>query len=118
LLSQSRSWLQLSASRQLRISRNFGNYASGRLYERLYELPAPALGRSIDDFALYEALLAGCAYRVAHGYSLVSTVPSPDEGTLKAVAELRAKTSLSADERAFLEYFDLMEEIRLALGGR
>jgi hypothetical protein len=90
-----------------------------QLYERLDALPVPALGRHIDDFALYEALLAGCAFRVAHGYPLdVSTVPSPDEGTLRAVAELRAKTSLSADERAFLEYFDLMEELRIALGAR
>ncbi len=47
----------------------------------------------------------------------LSTVPSPDEGTLKSVAELRAKATLSADERAFLEYFELLEEIRFALGG-
>ena len=88
------------------------------LYERFRALPFPALGRSIGDFPLYEALLAGCASRVANGYLLdLSTVPSPDEDTVKAVAELRAKTSLSADERAFLEYFGLMEEIRIALGG-
>jgi hypothetical protein len=88
------------------------------LYERFRALPFPALGRSIGDFPLYEALLAGCASRVANGYLLdLSTVPSPDDGTLEAVAELRAKAALSADERAFLEYFELMEEIRLALGG-
>jgi hypothetical protein len=89
-----------------------------QLYERFCALPPPVLGISIGDFPLYEALLAGCAYRIAHGYPLdLSTVPSPDEDTLKSVAELRAKTSPSADERAFLEYFNLMEEIRLALGG-
>jgi hypothetical protein len=89
-----------------------------QLYERLCALRAPVLGRSIDDFALYEALLAGCAHRVAHGHLLdLSTVPSPDEGTLKAVAALRAKAELSIDERAFLEYFELMEEMRAALGG-
>jgi hypothetical protein len=88
------------------------------LYERLSALPFPTLGRSIGDFPFYEALLAGCASRIANGYLLdLSTVPSPDEETLKAVAELRAKTSLCADERAFLEYFDLTEEIRIALGG-
>ncbi len=88
------------------------------LYERLCALPAPVLGRTIDDFALYEALLAGCAHRVAHGYLLdLSTVPSPDEGTLRAVAELRAKPAVLAEERAFLEYFELLEEIRFALGG-
>jgi hypothetical protein len=75
------------------------------------------LGRSIDDFALYEALLAGCAHRVAHGHLLdLSTVPSPDEGTLKAVADLRGKATLSAEEQAFLEYFELLEQIRFALG--
>jgi hypothetical protein len=89
------------------------------LYERFRALPFPALGRSIGDFPLYEALLAGCASRIANGYLLdISTVPSPDEETRKAVVELRAKTSLSPDERAFLEYFDVMEEIRLALLGR
>lgn len=81
-------------------------------------LPAPALGRNIDDFQLYEALLAGCADRVANGHLLdLSTVPSPDDGTFSVVAELRSKTELSADERAFLEYFDLMEAIRAELGG-
>ena len=88
-----------------------------QLYERLTALPAPVLGRSIDDFALYEALLAGCAHRVANGQLLdLSTVPLPDEGTLLAVAELRAKATPSPDERAFLEYFNLLEEIRAALG--
>jgi len=88
------------------------------LYERLRALPAPALGFSIGDFPLYDALLAGCADRVAQGHLLdVSTVPSPDLGTLKAVAQLRAEASLSADQRAFLEYFELMEEIRSALRG-
>lgn len=90
-----------------------------QLYDRLRALPVPVLGRSIDDFALYEALLAGCADRVARGRPLdLSALPQPDEGTLKAVAELRSRTSLSADERDFLEYFDLLEEIRGALGGR
>ena len=45
-------------------------------------------------------------------------MPSPDEDTLKAVAEFRAKPALSPDERAFLEYFELMEEIRIALSGQ
>lgn len=89
-----------------------------KLYERLQVLPAPRLGRRIGDFVLYEALLAGCADRLAHGSLLdLSTVPMPDEGTLSAVAALRAKAALSEDERLFLEYFDLLEEIRLALGG-
>jgi hypothetical protein len=47
----------------------------------------------------------------------LSTVPSPDEGRAEFVAELRAKQTLTADERAFLDYFELLEEIRSALGG-
>src|SRR5262245_33779581 len=90
-----------------------------QLYERLCALPAPALGMSIGHFPLYEALLAWCADRVANGGLLdLSTVPSPDDGTVQAVAELRSKASLTDDERAFLEYFDMLEEIRTALGGR
>jgi hypothetical protein len=50
--------------------------------------------------------------------SHLSALPQPDEGTLKAVAELGSKTSPSADQRDFLEYVDLLEEIRGALGGR
>lgn len=89
-----------------------------QLYERLRALPWPSLGGSIGDFPLFEALIAGCAHRVANGQFLDrSTVPRPDEGTLKAVASLRAKPSLSTDEQAFLEYFDLLEEIRSALQG-
>ena len=34
------------------------------LYERLRALPSPALAKNVGDFALYEALLAGCADRV------------------------------------------------------
>jgi hypothetical protein len=87
-----------------------------QLYDRLCALPAPKLGFEIGDFPLYEALLAGCADRIAQGHLLdLSTVPSPDEGTLMAVAELRAKVALSVDERAFLDYFDLLEEIRSEL---
>ena len=89
------------------------------LYERLRKLPWPKLAGHSGDFPLYEALLAGCADRIANGCLLdLSMVPEPDDGTLQAVAKLRAKPSLTDDEREFLEYFALLEEIRVALGGR
>ena len=89
-----------------------------RLYERLQALPWPVLAGQIGDFALYESLLAGCLHRAAHHHLLdLSSLPQPDEGTIQAVAEIRLKAQPSAEEIEFLEYFELLETIRLALGG-
>jgi hypothetical protein len=88
------------------------------LYERLRATPWPTLASSIGDFALYESLLAGCADRCAKGELLdLSRVPSPDEETVKQVELLRTKVHRSDAEIAFLEYFELLEEIRILLGG-
>jgi len=89
------------------------------LYERLRTIPSPALGKSVGDFALYESLLAGCADRVVRGGLLdISRVPMPDDETLAHVDMLRKKGDRPDEETAFLECFDLLEEIRAALGGR
>lgn len=86
------------------------------LYERLRALPWPALAGSIGDFPLYESLIAGCADRAANGHDVdAATLPRPDAETLTAVAALRAKPTLTAAERAFLEYFELVEQISSAL---
>jgi hypothetical protein len=67
---------------------------------------------------LYESLLAGCADRVVHGGLLdTSEVPLLDRETVTHVAMLRTKDDRSTEETAFLEYFDLLEEIRSALAG-
>jgi hypothetical protein len=88
------------------------------LYERLRATPWPALAGSIEDFPLYESLLAGCADQVVKGYPLdISKVPTPDHKTVAQVAMLRKKGDKSQEEMAFLDYFDLLEEIRLALAG-
>ncbi len=88
------------------------------LYQRLRAMPWPALAREIGDFALYESLLAGCADQVIRGGLIdVSKVPTPDEETLVHVRMLRAKAKKSEEETAFVEYFDLLEEIRLSLAG-
>jgi hypothetical protein len=47
----------------------------------------------------------------------VSKVPEPDKDTLAYVRFLRGKPALSQDERELLEYFDVLEEIRLCLSG-
>lgn len=90
-----------------------------KLYERLQALPWPALAGQIGDFALYESLLAGCLHRAANHHLLdLSSLPLPDEETIRAVAEFRSKAQPSAEETEFLEYFELLETIRFALGGR
>jgi hypothetical protein len=86
------------------------------LYDRLRALSWPVLAKSIGDFALYESLLVGCADRAAQGHLVeVSEVPTPDEEASFLVSRLRMKGNPSHDERAFLEYFDLLDEIRSAL---
>jgi len=44
-----------------------------------------------------------------------SRIPVPDEETVGFVAALRNKENLTSDEACFLEYFDLVEEIRSTL---
>jgi hypothetical protein len=88
------------------------------LYKRLRAKPWPILAREVGDFALYESLLAGCADQVMRGGLIdVSKVPTADEETLVRVRALRAKADKSLEETAFLEYFDLLEEIRSSLAG-
>jgi hypothetical protein len=90
------------------------------LYERLRALPRPSLANRIGDFPLYESLLAGCADRVARGGLLdLSRVPAPDAQTATQVEQLRRKADRTEEESAFLEYFDLLEELRstLSVGG-
>jgi hypothetical protein len=89
------------------------------LYERLRTSFWPALVRNVGHCALYESLLAGCADRMARGAPVdVEKIPEPDEETVRYVAELRAKSMLTHDERAFLDYFKLLEQIRAALLGK
>jgi hypothetical protein len=47
----------------------------------------------------------------------VDKIPEPDEETVRYVAELRAKLAPTREEREFLEYFGLLEQIRSALLG-
>ena len=90
-----------------------------RLYARLHALPFPTLGKSIGDFPLYDALLAGLASRAAQGHFVeISEIPAPDESTISHAAMLRKKGDKSPAETAFLKYFDLLEEIRLVLSQR
>jgi hypothetical protein len=82
----------------------------------LRALPFPVLAKSIGEFALYDALLAGLADRVAQGHLVeASEVPANDEETVSHVSMLRKKSNPSPEEMAFLEYFDLLGKIRSVL---
>jgi hypothetical protein len=77
------------------------------LYDYVYHLPFPSLGKVIGDFGLYDSLLVGFANSFLAGEDVdASNIPAPDSGTLSAVKKLRHKTRLTEDERMFLEYFD------------
>src|SRR6266536_3390142 len=87
-----------------------------QLYERFRLAPFPVLGKEVGDFALYNSLLAGCADRSFRGGRIAaSEVPVPDSATIERVQELRHKKILNANEQAFILYFELLEQIRLAL---
>lgn len=68
------------------------------------------------DFRLENDLLAGCAERVSRGEIVSSSeIPVQDDETSRQVMELRRKADLSDEERAFLQYFELLEEISASL---
>jgi hypothetical protein len=86
------------------------------LFDRLRLEPFPELGKRIGDFPLYESLLAGCAQRASRNEVVsLSEIPVPDKDTSRSVDDLRRKGDRSEEEGAFLQYFDLLEQIRLAL---
>lgn len=87
------------------------------LYERLKKLPVSELAKQdVGSFMLYDTLLAGCANRAADGETVdISKAPVPSRELFGQIIALRQKSNLTADERAYLEHFDLLEEIRSAL---
>jgi hypothetical protein len=86
------------------------------LFDNLRRSPFPALGKRVGDFPFYDSLLAGCADRASRGERIPrSEIPVSDEETARFVSELRKKSATTDEERAFLQYFDLLEQIRFAL---
>jgi hypothetical protein len=84
------------------------------LYRRLEATPFPRMGGIVGDFLLYDSILAGYASRLAKGAPVdeVAADLEADHGTLQTVAALRAKKGRTEEEQEFLDYFDLLEEIR------
>jgi hypothetical protein len=86
------------------------------LFDRLRRAPFPTLGKRVGDFPLYDSLLAGCAERACRGEVVPpSEIPVPDDETSRCVAELQQRSDIRQEERAFLQYFDLLEQIRMVL---
>ncbi len=88
------------------------------LYDLLRGLPFPALGKQMGDFPLYDTLLAGCADRVCRGgHVQPAEVPAPDEETVRQADLLRNRSYLTEEEKAFLEYFEVLDRLRRVLRG-
>jgi|SRR2546426_6180359 len=87
------------------------------LYGRLLATPFPRLGGLVGEFLLYDSTLAGYASRLAEGATVdqVAARIEVDDETLQTVATLRAKKGRTEEEQEFLDYFDLLEEIRTAV---
>jgi hypothetical protein len=89
------------------------------LYWRLRALRWPALAGKVGDLALSGSLLAGCADRIVRGALLdILKIPIPDPETVAYTSTLRAKSDRTSEETIFLEYFDLLEQLRFALTGQ
>jgi len=89
------------------------------LYHRFRQTPFPALGRKVGHFPLYDGFLAGCADRASQGELVpAAEIPDPDDETARCVDELRRKESPNQEEREFLLYFDLLEDLRVAMQRR
>ena len=86
------------------------------LYDDFRTTPFPRLGKSVGNFPLYDAHFAGLVQQAARGGPRPSASDlEPDEESRHEIAALRAKASLSADEKEFLAYVGRMERIRAAL---
>lgn len=85
-------------------------------YQAVRSTAFPVIGKRVGDFPLYDSLLAGCADRASHGRPvLISELPLPDQETLKFIEELRGNHSPTNEEQLFLQYFDMLESLRMAL---
>jgi hypothetical protein len=83
------------------------------LYERFVDLPFPKVGYEIGNFPLFDGLVAGSASSYLQGAPVHPA--GIDNETRKDILSLRSKSQLSDDERYFLEYFNALEELRLAV---
>lgn len=85
------------------------------LLEGLKKRHLPALGKEVGDLPLYETLLVGLVTSQLFGeYILLEEYPGLDSETTAKVEELRASAVRSAEEQEYLDYIELLEELRQA----
>jgi hypothetical protein len=85
------------------------------LHAKFCAAPFPRLG-SVGFFAAYDGFIGGYASRAAKGETIAaSLLPEPDEETVRLVRRLYAAPRRSAEESEFLNYFELVEEVRSAI---
>jgi len=86
------------------------------LYLEARQCPFPRLGRIIGDFVLYDSLLMGVvSCRIAGDHVKALDIPVPDEESLAAAENLRAKSNVTPDEAEFLAYYAMLERLRESL---
>ena len=102
------------------MTRDGDRQAARSLWGRLQRAPFPQLGKRVGDFGFYDSLLAGYLSQAACDgvWFPAERIPAPDQGTLECIADLRRKATLTDEERAFVEYFELQEQIRALLQAR
>lgn len=90
--------------------------AAREFWKRHVAAPFPLVGGPVGDFPLYDSLHAGQLSRACDGELFAADeVIGPDDATLEFLAALRRKPAPTEDERAFVEYFEQMEEARALL---
>jgi hypothetical protein len=83
------------------------------LFKDLRNLPFPALGKVIGDFALYDSLLAGTVSSFLQGAGFPAKgIPCPDEQTAQMLVLLKNKQKPNKQENEFLKYAELLEKLR------
>ncbi len=74
------------------------------------------MGKVVGDFGLYDGLLMGVASKYVAGEQVDrERIPPRDGDTEVVVGALRKKPALTAPEKEFLEYCDLLESLASAL---
>lgn len=84
-----------------------------KLFETMSRRTLPTLGKEVGNFDFYDSLLAGQASSVSDGAILgEAEIVKPDSETLSLVSQLQLKEVLTPEEKDFLDYFQLTDQVR------
>jgi hypothetical protein len=86
------------------------------LYKQFRDLPFPRLGHDIGNFVLFDSQVAGGVDSYLHGKPVhEASLAPPDDDTYQDILALREKTELTEEERSFLGYYEVLEELQSAV---